>query len=120
LDELLGEEQQQNDLVRVLAFLATKEEEDVVEFSDGATATVNDIYGTIRGAIGAAAAEAAEEDNDRNAVSAPLTRAEKAIAELKRAAASLAKARRFDEWNESKLQEKLGTLKSLISEMEPS
>ena len=114
LDELLGEESQQGDLVSILGFLATKSENDVVKFAGGASASVQEIYSSIQSAVTAAANEAKEEGNDHSAVTAPIVRAENAIGELKRAVAAAPKARRFEEWNERKLQEKITELRALV------
>lgn len=119
LDELLGEESKPDDLVGILGFLAAKDEGDVIKFTGGTTATVQQIYSTIQSAITSAANEAEEEDNDHSAVTAPIVRAEKAIAELKRAVASVAKARRFEEWHERKLQDKVTELHALLDALVP-
>jgi hypothetical protein len=119
LDELLGEESKPGDLVGILGFLAAKDENEVIKFSSGTSASVRDIYSTIRSAVTSAANEAKEEDSDHSAVTAPIIRAENAIGELKRAVAAAPKARRFDEWNEKKLQEKVAELRELVDELAP-
>ena len=120
LDDLLGDpETKPTGLVGILGFLATKSEDDVVKFESGQTATIEQIYSTIQGAIAAAASEAQEESNDHSAVAAPIVRTEKAIGELKRAVAALAKARRFPEWDESKLQEKVLDVRTLLNGLIP-
>lgn len=117
LDELLGEESKPGNLVGILGFLAAKDENDIVNFSNGTSASVQDIYSTIQSAITSAANEAKEEESDHSAVMAPIVRAENAINELKRAVDSVPKARRFDEWNERKLQEKVTQLRALVDKL---
>lgn len=120
LDELLGEvESKPGDLAGILGFLAAKEEDDVIKFTGGTTATVQQVYSTIQGAITAAANEAQEEENDLSAVRAPIVRAEKAINELERAVAAVGKARRFDEWDEGELRNKVKELTALVKALVP-
>jgi hypothetical protein len=119
LDDLLGEESKPDDLVGILGFLAAKHEDDVVTFTGGTTATVQQIYSTIQSAISSAANEAEEEVNDHSAVTAPIVRADKAIAELKRAVSAVTKARRFDDWHEDELQAKVAELTSLVDALVP-
>lgn len=119
LDDLLGDEVKPDGLTEILGFLAEKREDDLIEFSGGTTATVQQVYNTIQSAISSAAHEAAEETNDHSAISAPIMRVEKAIVELQRAVSSLTKARRFDDWNEGDLQSKVAVLNTLVKALNP-
>lgn len=119
LDDLLGEASKPDELVDILGFLATKSPDDIIQFPSGSTATMQHIYSTIESAISSAANEAAEELNDHSAATAPIVRAEKAIAELKRAVSAVAKARRFDEWRESDLQAKVAEMRTLLDALMP-
>lgn len=117
LDDLLGEVSKPNGLVDILGFLAIQDKDAAIPLAGGTTTNVLDIYSTIQSAITAAANDAEEEERDHSAVTAPIVRAEKALVELERAVASLPKARRFDDWNESKFQEKVKALSVQIDKL---
>jgi hypothetical protein len=117
LDDILGTPAKDPGLNDILSFLATKRPEETVAFAGGGGVAAKDILETIQSAINAAADEAEEEERDQTAVTAPLVRSDKAIAELERATSSLPKARSFDEWNESELEAKIKKLETLVSKL---
>lgn len=120
LDDVLGAPADRSGLNDILSFIATKKPEEVISLEGGETVTVGDLLDTLRGAIILAADEAEEEVRDKTAVSAPIVRCEKAIAELERALSSLPKARTFLEWGENEFQDKVAKLKLLTAALEAS
>jgi hypothetical protein len=118
LDELLGQKKGSSGLNEILGYLATKRPEQSITLIDGQRVLVKDLYDTIGSAVASAAAEAEEEQRDQGAMTAPLSRADRAVLELTRALAALPRARRFDEWRESEFSAKLASLKAIIAKME--
>lgn len=119
LDDLLGEASKPDGLIEIVGYLAAQNRDDSIVLAGGETATVEQIYSTIQSAITAAADEAEEDERDQSAVTAPISRAAKAITELERAVAALPKARRFDDWNEDKLKVKVAELTALVGRLMP-
>ncbi|MEV4124879.1 ParB N-terminal domain-containing protein [Nocardia sp. NPDC049707] len=117
LDDLLGNSEQISPLHDLLAFVAQKRPEASVALDNGDRVQVQEVLTSIGTSISAAAEEAKEEERDHSALQAPLTRADKAIAELERVVATLAKARAFAEWDESALVERVARLDELISKI---
>ncbi|ETK34540.1 hypothetical protein [Microbispora sp. ATCC PTA-5024] len=117
LDDVLGESEPQSPLHNLLSFVATKRPEANVTLSSGDKVAVQDLLTSLKSAITAAAEEAAEEQRDQSAVSAPLVRAGRAIEELKRVLSTLPKARAFDEWDEASLLEKVSQMEKLLAKI---
>jgi len=115
LDDVLGAPAEPSGLNDILSYIATKKPEEAIRLADGDTITVKDLLDTLQGAINLAADEAEEEARDKTAVSAPVVRCDKAIAELERALSALPKARTFDKWDEDEFQSKVVKLQSLIA-----
>lgn len=84
LDDVLGGSEPQSPLHNLLSFIATKRPEANVTLPAGDKVAVQELLTSLKSSITAAAYEAAEEQRDQSAVIAPLVRADKAIAELKR------------------------------------
>jgi hypothetical protein len=101
-------------LSEILALLASKKREEVIELPGGGTAVVQHLFDTLQSAINAAADEAEEEQRDQTTVTAPIVRTTKAIAELERAIVALPRARQLPEWEEADLTKKLDVLASLL------
>lgn len=119
LDDLLGEAGEPDGLIDIVGYLATQNREDCIALAGGGVVPVEQIFSSINSAIAAAAYEAEEESRDQSAVTAPISRAEKAVTELKRAVEALPKARRFPEWREEKLQVKVAELTALVRKLTP-
>jgi len=115
LDAVLGTPTQSNGLSDILALLASKKREEVIELPGGGTAVVQHLFDTLQSAINAAADEAEEEQRDQTTVTAPIVRTTKAIAELERAIVALPRARQLPEWEEADLNKKLDVLASLLA-----
>lgn len=117
LDDVLGGSEPQSPLHNLLSFIATKRPEANVTLPAGDKVAVQELLTSLKSSITAAAYEAAEEQRDQSAVIAPLVRADKAIAELKRVLSTLPKARAFTEWDEASLLEKVGQMEKLIAKV---
>lgn len=119
LDDLLGKSSGSNELMGILAYLATKNPEDSVTLSGGGSAQVQDIHNTIQSAMTAAAAEAEEEARDQTHVTAPISRLEEAIVKVQRASETLPKARALADWKEAEFQAKVDRLRNLLTTVGP-
>lgn len=75
---------------------------------------MQDLLGTLKSSITAAADEAEEQGRDKSALTAPIKRVNKAIEELQRAVSALPKARAFPEWDESALADGIDTIEELV------
>ncbi len=123
LDDLLGDSStteksgKSGELMRVLAFLATRKPEETVTLAGGQTASVQDLHNTIQTAVEAAAIEAEEDAKDNTAVVAPIARLDDAIAKVQRAAEMLSKARTHDDWNEFDFQARVEHLRGLLTKI---
>jgi hypothetical protein len=101
----------------ILGFLASKRPGETVDLAGRGQATAQEILDTLQSAITAAAEEAEEGVRDQAALTAPITRSDKAIAELERAIAALPKARAFAEWDERALSAKVVALQALLDQL---
>lgn len=117
LDDVLGQDDDENGLNELLGLVATKSPEANIATSSGARIPVSNVLASVKSAVSSAAREAEERDRDQSALSAPLERVEKAIRELQRANAQLPKSRAFSEWNESNFLEKVTELEELVSRL---
>lgn len=116
LDDVLGGQVDSGPLTSLLSMIAGKTSEDFITLSDGSSVEVQAILDSIQSSISAAADEAEEEQRDQSAQSAPLTRADKAIAEFERALAALPRARAFSGFDEPSMAERVARLKLLVAE----
>jgi hypothetical protein len=117
-DVLGGTSSQGDDLTSVLSFLAQRKPEDTVTFAGGETVSVDDLLGSVRSAVTAAAREANEDAKDAQAVMAPINRLTDAKEELTRAKTALAKARVQNGWDEAKFKELIDEVKAVIGIIE--
>ena len=117
LDELLGQETNPSGLTDLLGYLASQKKDDSIKLVGGEVVTVDQIYGTIRSAITAAAAEAEEDERDQGAVMAPIARITKAIFELEKTLSALPKARLFDGWTEDTFKGKVAEVAALAEKL---
>lgn len=118
LDDVLGVEQDSNELIALLRLMATKKPEQAVHLGDGERRTVKEIQNVISGKIRAAAKEASEESKDQKAVDAPINRLKYAIEYVEKAAAARLRARGRADWSEDAFQAKLAALKQSIAKLE--
>lgn len=120
LNDVLGGETstQGDDLTSVLSFLAQRKPEDTVTLNGGQTVSVEDLLGSVRSAVTAAAREASEDAKDAQAVVAPINRLTDAKDELTRAKVALAKARTQNGWDEAKFKELIEEVKAAIGVLE--
>ncbi|MCT9931451.1 hypothetical protein N5079_14620 [Planotetraspora sp. A-T 1434] len=117
LDDVLGGSGPESPLHNLLSFVATKRPGANVTLHSGDKVAVQDLLASLKSAITAAANEAAEEQRDQSAVTAPLVRANRAIAELKRVLSTLPKARAFNEWDQRSLLEKVDQMEKLLAKI---
>ncbi|MEU6715011.1 hypothetical protein ABZ897_26405 [Nonomuraea sp. NPDC046802] len=117
LDDVLGESAPQSPLHNVLSFVATKRPGANITLANGDKVAVQDVLGSLRSAINTVSFESAEEQRDQSAVAAPVVRAERAIAELKRVQSALPKARVLEDWDEANFSEKVGQLEKLVAKI---
>ena len=120
LDDVLGSntEPKSADLTPVLAFLAGRKVEDVVDLPNGAKVPVEQLLSSVKNAVNSAAKEASEDAKDAQAVVAPLARLALAMDDIDRAGAGLARARSHDDWDEEAFREKLAEVKAALAKVE--
>lgn len=119
-DDVLGAAPSPGPLNGLLTFLAQKRPEDTVILDGAGPVAAQAILETVRSAITAAADEAEEEQRDQTAITTPIARTEKAIAELKRALSALPRARSFIEFDENEMGLRIKDVQSLVDEYEGS
>ncbi|MDI3242245.1 hypothetical protein QK292_11275 [Arthrobacter sp. AL08] len=119
-DDVLGEAPTPGPLNGLLSFLAQKRPEDTVTLEGAGSVAAQAILETVRSAITAAADEAEEDQRDQTAITAPVSRTEKAIAELQRALSALPKARSFVEFDENAMGLRIKQVRALVEEYEGS
>lgn len=118
LDDVLGEAPSPGPLNGLLSLLArTRPEESVVLEGTGPIAAQS-ILETVRSLVTSAADEADEEQRDQTALTTPIVRVDKAIAELRRAIAALPKARAFNDFDEHEMGLRIEQLQALVDEYE--
>lgn len=120
LDDVLGDAPTPGPLNGLLSFIAQKRPEDTVTLDGAGPVSAQVILETVQSAITAAADEAEEDQRDQTAVTAPISRAEKAIAELERALSALPKARSFAEFDEGAMTLRIKQVRALVEEYEGS
>lgn len=120
LDDVLGEVTSPGPLTGLLTFLAQKRPEETVVIAGSDPVAAQGILDTVRSAITAAADEAEEDQRDQTAISTPLSRTEKAIAELERALSALPRARSFVEFDEAEMELRIERVRALVEEYEDS
>lgn len=118
LSDLLGNTDSPSPLHSLLSFIATKRPQASVPLPTGEQLLVQDVLKSISSSIAAAADEAKEERRDQDSLQAPLTRADKAIAELERVLDALPRARAFEEWDEVVLAGKIMDIRHIIERIE--
>ena len=119
LDDVLGSpgSQQTGDLTSVLAYMARLGQKDEVELN-GTTVATQDLRDSIRQAVDNAADEAHSEDQDQNAVVAPIRQLDLATKNVRRAADALPKARALKDWNEDEYAKQLERFKAMLGRLE--
>lgn len=116
LDDVLGDATQSGLLTPILSLLASKKPDDTLVLGDGSEVDVQDVLESLQSAITAAADEAEEDQRDQTAQTTPLSRADKAIAELERALAALPRARTFIGFDEAAMAGRMTRLRDLLGE----
>lgn len=120
LDDVLGEVPTPGPLNGLLSFLAQKRPEDTVVLDGAGPVAAQEVLDTVRSAITAAANEAEEDQRDQTAITTPIFRTQKAIAELQRALSALPKARSFAGFDEKLMGERIKQVRALVDEYEGS
>jgi len=105
-------------LTNVLSFLAQRKADEVVGLPGGASVPVAELLSSVRSAVNSAAKECSEDAKDAQAVAAPLQRLSSALDNIKRAEASLAKARAQNGWDEQGYKKKLTEVKNALAGLE--
>lgn len=121
LDDVLGTTvllDSSRDLTAVLAFLAQRKADEIVELPDGAKVPVEALLSSVQSAVNSAAKEASEDAKDAQAVVAPIVRLDAAQDEIVRAGTSLAKARAQTGWDEAQFKKKIDEVKAAIAHVE--
>jgi hypothetical protein len=117
LDEVLGGDEHLSPLEGLLSLLATKKPEANIWLPGGEKVAVEAVLHTVKNAVVKAAGEAEETDKDQGALTAPGDRVEKAINELYRATASLARARAIPGWDEVEFRSKVARLERAVAKL---
>lgn len=120
LDDVLGEAPTPGPLYGLLSFLAQKRPEDTVSLDGAGPVAAQALLETVQSAITAAADEAEEDQRDQTAITTPISRIEKAIAELQRSLSALPKARSFAEFDEDAMGLRIKQVRALVEEYEGS
>ena len=115
LDDVLGDATPSGLLTPILSLLASKKPDETLVLGDGSEV---DVLESLQSAITAAADEAEEDQRDQTAQTTPLSRADKAIAELERAIAALPRARTFSGFDEAALAERVTRLHDLLGKIQ--
>jgi hypothetical protein len=116
LGELLGEPASPaSDVMAVLAFLASKNTDELVLLPTGHSVPVQNVFESVQSAIRAAAADAEEDAREQSTVATPGQRVDEAGTKLKKALQALPRARALDDWNEMAFQGKVTDLKDLLA-----
>lgn len=121
IDDVLGTTvpvDSSRDLTAVLAFLAQRKADEIVELPDGAKVPVEALLSSVQSAVNSAAKEASEDAKDAQAVVAPIVRLDAAQDEIVRAGTSLAKARAQTGWDEAEFKKKIDEVKAAIAHIE--
>lgn len=120
LDDVLGDDLKPGPLNSVLSFLAQRRLDESVSVSETEAVIAKELLETVQSAVTAAAEEAEEDQRDQTALTAPLVRMDKAIAEIERALAALPRARAFNEFDEPELRAKVAQISEMIAAFEGS
>ncbi|MGV9211062.1 ParB N-terminal domain-containing protein [Micromonospora sp. RB23] len=118
LDDLLGEDPPAQPLNELLSLIAARTPDENVDLGNGDRVSARQVLTSLRGAIVAAAEEAADEVADQSAVKAPFSQADKAINALRRIGKDLPKARAQAEWDDHTFGLKLAEIRGLLNEIE--
>ncbi len=118
LDDVLGGVSRPGPLTPLLSLLARKKPDEALVLPSGSEVEVQDVLRSLESAITAAADDAEEDERDQTAQTAPIVRAEKALAELERAFAALPRARTFSGFDEGALVERLSKLRKLLDDFQ--
>lgn len=117
LDDVLGDAGQVGTVRTVLEFVAGLDRDDPIVFPEGSQVEVADVFQQIGRAVSKAAEEAEEQRRDINAARAPITRLDRALAELTRARDSLPEARALAGWDEALFTAKLVAVEERVNEL---
>ncbi|KQQ49466.1 hypothetical protein ASF68_16350 [Plantibacter sp. Leaf314] len=85
-----------------------------MELEGGTVVEMAAVLESLASAVVAAADEAEEDQRDQSAQVAPLARLDKAIVEVERATEGLARARAFDDFDETGLASRITRLQALL------
>jgi hypothetical protein len=118
LDELLGDRDSTTGITSVLSLMAQKRRDDAIVIPNGPTLQVEELFGTIKSAITAAAQDAQEEQSDQEALEEPAERVKKAMREIQRATAALPKARSYEEWDRRGFDTEMTSLRRALQVLE--
>ncbi|WP_157580558.1 hypothetical protein [Plantibacter sp. Leaf314] len=114
LDAILGEAPAAGPLTALLGLVATRRVDEAVELEGGTVVEMAAVLESLASAVVAAADEAEEDQRDQSAQVAPLARLDKAIVEVERATEGLARARAFDDFDETGLASRITRLQALL------
>lgn len=120
LDELLGETNNsgsESTIKSLLSLVAQKPRETSLALPDGSKMDMPTVLGRLKTTVVAAAKEAQEQERDRNQQSAPIKRAESALADLQRVKTALPTAQRHNEFDGDKLIGNLDEILTVVSEI---
>ena len=119
LDDVLGPPggHQSGDLTSVLSYMARHGQSEEVELN-GMTVATRDLRDSIKQAVDNAAYEAHSEDQDQNAVVAPIRQLDLATKNVRRAADALPKARALKDWNEDEYAKQLARFKAMLGRLD--
>ena len=119
LDEVLGPPggQQTGDLTSVLSYMARHGQSEEVELNGTMVAT-GDLRDSIKQAVDIAAEDAHSEDEDQNAVAAPIKQLDLATNNVRKAADALPKARALKDWDEDEYATQLARLKATLGQLD--
>lgn len=116
LDDVLGNSSTASPLMPLLHRLAQAPTDGELQVGDDVI-PVADILTSVNSAVTAAADEAEEDLRDQTAVSAPILRADKAIAEIERAIGALPRARALEGFDREGMAERISSLRILVGQL---
>ena len=119
LDDVLGPQNDQSsgDLTPILSYVARQGQTEEVELN-GDKIAIKDLRDSIKLAVDNAAEEAHNEEEDQNAVAAPIKHLERAIRSVAKAADALEKARALKDWDEVEYAKRLAQLNATLTRLD--
>ena len=118
LDDVLGQSdsQQSSELTSILSYMAQHGQSEELKLN-GMTVATRDLRDSIKHAVDNAAEDARSEDQDQNAVAAPIRHLDLATKSVTKAADALPKARALDNWSEAEYTEQLARFKEMLGRL---